>query len=144
MPIDGDASYPVPVKRINQVAHHSLEIGQESALAFQRYYQHLGRKKVIHHVFHGPAERPRRIEGFLQPGARVVIVDDVCTTGGSTITAIEAAREASMTVAGVLCLVDREQGGRANIEAAIPGVPFLSVFTAADVRRAHIALHPAR
>src|SRR3982074_28400 len=60
----------------------------------------------------------RKIEGFLQPGARVVIVDDVCTTGGSTITAIEAAREAGMTVAGVLCLVDREQGGREKIEAA--------------------------
>ena len=81
----------------------------------------------------------RRIEGFLRKGASVVIVDDVCTTGGSTITAIEAAREAGMTVAGVLCLVDREQGGRANIEAAIPGVPFLSVFTATDVRAAHIA-----
>jgi orotate phosphoribosyltransferase len=81
----------------------------------------------------------RRIEGFLKPGASVVIVDDVCTTGGSTITAIEATREAGMIVAGVLCLVDREQGGRANIEAAIPGVPFLSVFTASDVRAAHIA-----
>jgi orotate phosphoribosyltransferase len=83
----------------------------------------------------------RRIEGFLKPGAHVVIVDDVCTTGGSTITAIEATREAGMLVAGVLCLVDREQGGRANIEASIPGVPFLSVFTATDVRAAHIALH---
>jgi orotate phosphoribosyltransferase len=83
----------------------------------------------------------RRIEGFLKKGAQVVIVDDVCTTGGSTITAIETTREAGMIVAGVLCLVDREQGGRANIEAAIPGVPFLSVFTATDVRRAHIALH---
>jgi orotate phosphoribosyltransferase len=81
----------------------------------------------------------RRIEGFLKPGARVVIVDDVCTTGGSTITAIEATREAGMIVAGVLCLVDREQGGRAHIEATIPGVPFLSVFTATDVRAAHIA-----
>lgn len=82
----------------------------------------------------------RRIEGFLKPGAQVVIVDDVCTTGGSTITAIEAAREAGMVVAGVLCLVDREQGGRANIEAAAAGAPFLSVFTASDVRAAHIAL----
>jgi orotate phosphoribosyltransferase len=82
----------------------------------------------------------RRIEGFLRPGAKVVIVDDVCTTGGSTITAIEATREAGMIVAGVLCLVDREQGGRAHIEAAAPGVPFLSVFTATDVRAAHIAL----
>jgi orotate phosphoribosyltransferase len=81
----------------------------------------------------------RRIEGFLSPGAQVVIVDDVCTTGGSTITAIEATREAGMEVAGVFCLVDREQGGRANIEAAIPGVPFLSLFTATEVRAAHIA-----
>jgi orotate phosphoribosyltransferase len=45
-----------------------------------------------------------------------------------------------MHVAGVLCLVDREQGGRAAIEATIPGIPFLSVFTATDVRAAHLAL----
>jgi orotate phosphoribosyltransferase len=82
----------------------------------------------------------RRIEGFSRLAANVVIVDDVCTTGGSTITAIEATREAGMNVAGVICLVDREQGGRANIEATIPGVPFYSVFTATDVRAAHIAL----
>lgn len=82
----------------------------------------------------------RKIEGFLKPGAQVVIVDDVCTTGGSTITAIEAAREAGMVVAGVLCLVDREQGGRAKIEAAAGGAPFLAAFTAEDVRKAHLAL----
>jgi len=89
----------------------------------------------------------RRVEGFLHPGAQVVIVDDVCTTGGSTITAIEATREAGMVVAGVLCLVDREQGGRLNIERALAevpadeGIPFLSIFTATDVRKAHIALN---
>ena len=82
----------------------------------------------------------RRVEGFVRAGAQVVIVDDVCTTGGSTITAIAATREAGMEVAGVLCLVDREQGGRENIEAAIPGVPFVAVFTASDVREAHLAL----
>src|SRR6202046_1044995 len=65
----------------------------------------------------------RRIEGFLKPGAPIVIVDDVCTTGGSTITAIEAARAAGLTVIGVLCLVDREQGGRLNIERALVEVP---------------------
>jgi orotate phosphoribosyltransferase len=86
----------------------------------------------------------RKIEGFLKPGADVVIVDDVCTTGGSTITAIEATREAGMNVAGVLCLVDREQGGRANIEAAIPGIPFISLFTATEVRAAHIAQQKAK
>ncbi|MDP9038148.1 MAG: orotate phosphoribosyltransferase [Acidobacteriota bacterium] len=90
----------------------------------------------------------RRIEGFVQPGAHVVIVDDVCTTGGSTITAIEATRDAGMNVAGVLCLVDREQGGRLNIERALAEIPtgfsapipFHAVFTATDVRRTHIAL----
>ena len=83
----------------------------------------------------------RRIEGFAQPGARVIIVDDVCTTGGSTITAIHAAREAGMTVAAVLCLVERqEHNGRPAVEAAAQGAPFLAAFTADDVRRAHIAL----
>ncbi|HXB61294.1 MAG TPA: orotate phosphoribosyltransferase [Acidobacteriaceae bacterium] len=82
----------------------------------------------------------RKVEGFLKPGAKVVIVDDVCTTGGSTITAIESAREAGMIVVGVLCLVDREQGGRANIEKIAAPAPFLSLFTAQDVRAAHIAL----
>ena len=83
----------------------------------------------------------RKIEGFLKPGSQVVIVDDVCTTGGSTITAIEAAREAGMVVAGVLCLVDREQGGQVKIEAAAHGAPFVAAFTAEDVRKAHLALN---
>ncbi len=88
----------------------------------------------------------RRVEGFLQPGADVVIVDDVCTTGSSTILAIEAAREAGMNVIGVLCLVDREQGGRIHIEQALAAfagdtkLPFFSIFTASDVRGAHLAL----
>jgi orotate phosphoribosyltransferase len=84
----------------------------------------------------------RRIEGFLEPGARVVIVDDVCTTGASTIAGIEAAREAGMVVTGVLCLVERqEHNGRPAVEAAAgPGVPFLAAFTASDVRARHIEL----
>ncbi len=81
----------------------------------------------------------RRLEGFLQPGAEVVIVDDVSTTGGSTIQAIEATEKAGMKVIGILCLVDREQGGRANIEFAHPDAPFSAVFTASDVRKAHKA-----
>jgi orotate phosphoribosyltransferase len=82
----------------------------------------------------------RRLEGFHKLGAHVVIVDDVCTTGGSTITAIEATKESGMNVIGVLCLVDREQGGRANIEAAAPHAPFHALFTATDIRAAHLSL----
>jgi orotate phosphoribosyltransferase len=53
----------------------------------------------------------RRIEGDLEPGSRVVIVDDVVTTGGSTLRAIEAAVEAGHRIAAVISLVDREEGG---------------------------------
>ena len=81
----------------------------------------------------------RRIEGFQEKGARVVIVDDVCTTGSSTVQAIEAAREFGFEVVGVLCLVEREEaGGRPNVEKAAAPAPFVSLFTASDVRREHL------
>jgi orotate phosphoribosyltransferase len=81
----------------------------------------------------------RRIEGFCREGARVVIVDDVCTTGASTINALEAAREAGMIVAAVVCIVEREEAkGRPAVESAAAGAPFLSLFTANDVRAEHI------
>src|ERR1700756_2505750 len=82
----------------------------------------------------------RRIEGFLEKGAPVIIVDDVCTTGASTITAIEAAKEAEMNVIAAICLVEREEAkGRPAVEAACEGAPFLRLFTAHDVREAHVA-----
>jgi orotate phosphoribosyltransferase len=81
----------------------------------------------------------RRIEGFCREGARVVIVDDVCTTGASTINAIEAAREAGMIVAAVVCIVERQEAnGRPAVEAAAAGAPFLALFTANDVRAEHV------
>jgi len=81
----------------------------------------------------------RRIEGFCRKGARVVIVDDVCTTGASTIAAIEAAREAGMVVAAAVCIVEREEAnGRPAVEAAAGGAPFLRLFTANDVRAEHV------
>jgi orotate phosphoribosyltransferase len=81
----------------------------------------------------------RRIEGYCRPGARIVIVDDVCTTGASTINAIEAARQAGMTVAAVVCIVEREEAnGRPAVEAAAQGAPFLRLFTASQVRAEHV------
>jgi orotate phosphoribosyltransferase len=81
----------------------------------------------------------QRIEGFREAGARVVIVDDVCTTGASTIQAIEAAREFGFNVIGVMCLVEREEaGGRPNVERAAAPAPLVSLFTANDVRREHV------
>jgi len=81
----------------------------------------------------------QRIEGFRESGAPVVIVDDVCTTGGSTIQAIEAAREFGFRVIGVICLVEREEAkGREAIEQVADGIPFVSIFTASDVRAEHL------
>ena len=81
----------------------------------------------------------QRIEGFHEKGARVVIVDDVCTTGASTVQAIEAAREFGFEVVGAMCLVEREEAkGRPNVEKAAAPAPFISIFTARDVREQHL------
>src|ERR1700750_1043312 len=81
----------------------------------------------------------QRIEGFRETGARVVIVDDVCTTGASTIQAIEAARGFGFEVVGAMCLVERQEaGGRPNVEKAAAPAPFVAIFTAQDVRKEHL------
>src|ERR1700691_1432419 len=81
----------------------------------------------------------QRIEGFRQKGARVVIVDDVCTTGASTVQAIEAAREFGFEVVGAMCLVEREEAkGRPSVEKAAAPAEVVSIFTASDVRAEHV------
>ena len=87
---------------------------------------------------HGTSQR---IEGFREKGARVVIVDDVCTTGSSTVQAIEAAREYGFEVVGVMCLVERQDAhGRPNVEKAAAPANFISIFTATEVRKEHLAV----
>lgn len=68
------------------------------------------------------------IEGAFETGDRVVVVEDVITTGGSALKAVDAIRAAGGTVLGVLALVDRQEGGREAIEAA--GLPVMSLVTA--------------
>jgi len=77
--------------------------------------------------------RGQLIEGCFEPGARVVIVEDVITTGGSALKACEAVNMARGEVIGVLGLVDREEGGRAAIEAA--GLNTIVLYTANDLKR---------
>src|ERR1700724_273514 len=80
----------------------------------------------------------RRIEGFQEKGARVIIVDDVCTTGSSTVQAIEAAREFGFRIVGIMCLVERkEANGRPHVERTAAGVPFIAIFTNNDIREEH-------
>lgn len=75
--------------------------------------------------------RHRLIEGNFSPGDLVVVVDDVITTGGSTIQAIEAIEAAGGIIAFALVLVDREEGGRTNIEQR--GHTVVPIFTRSDV-----------
>ncbi|HEX5726913.1 MAG TPA: orotate phosphoribosyltransferase [Longimicrobiaceae bacterium] len=60
----------------------------------------------------------KRVEGCFAAGDRVVVVEDVITTGGSALKAIEAVKAEGGEVLAVLALVDREEGGRENIERA--------------------------
>ena len=60
------------------------------------------------------------IEGDLTEGARVVIIDDVATTGGSTVKAIERAGEQGLVVERAVVLVDRQEGGLDNIRRYVP------------------------
>ena len=122
------------------VAMLSAQEGQSRAEAGQER-----RRAFVHGFLVRKAEKAhgtgRRIEGFRKQGARAVIVDDVCTTGASTVQAIEAAREAGFNIIGVLCLVEREEaGGRAAVEAVAGAAPFVAIFQAAEVRQAHLRL----
>lgn len=83
------------------------------------------------------------IETNLAPGANVVVIEDVVTTGGSTITAVQRAREAGLNVIGVLAVIDREEGGRENIEREAK-CKFKSLFTKTDLLEMHKKLNPPK
>lgn len=109
---------------VSAVARESLESGQvlDGFLVRKEAKGH-GRGQFVEGVRKGE-------------GQRAIVVEDVCSTGGSAHKAIERAREFGLEVVGAVCLVDREMGGRAAIEAA--GCGFESVFVMNDL------LDPAR
>jgi orotate phosphoribosyltransferase len=76
----------------------------------------------------------RWIEGpVLEPGERCLVVEDVVTTGGSVIHAIERVREEGFEVAGVVTVLDRLSGGEEAIQAAADGAPYTPLTTIDDV-----------
>jgi orotate phosphoribosyltransferase len=79
--------------------------------------------------------RGRRIEGCFEPGARVVVVEDVITSGGSARQAIREVEAEHGQVLAVLALVDREEGGRAAIEEA--GHRVIALYTASELKQVH-------
>ena len=78
---------------------------------------------------HGTAQR---IEGGLPTGARCVVIEDSMTSGGSALDAVRSAQQHGAVVAGVLTLVDRQEGGRERILSET-GLEVVSVFTAREL-----------
>jgi orotate phosphoribosyltransferase len=70
--------------------------------------------------------------GDITPGGRVVVVEDVITTGGSVLKAVKAAREFGLQVVKVLILVDRQEGGKEAVAREVPEVE--AIFTISDLR----------
>jgi orotate phosphoribosyltransferase len=75
---------------------------------------------------HGSKEM---VEGIVKPGDRVALVDDVLTTGGSVLQAIQEVERLRAEIAAVICIVDRLEGAR---EALTPRYPFMPIFTIRD------------
>jgi len=73
----------------------------------------------------------KMIEGILEPGDVVLLVEDIATTGGQVLEAAEILTEAGAKVDRIVCVIDRKQGARENIEAA--GYLFESILTKEDL-----------
>jgi len=108
----------------------SYAIAHASALAQERGDGELVRAFTVRKEAkqHGTG---RQIEGPFVSGDRVIVVEDVITTGGSALKAVEAIRAAGGQVLGVLALVDREEGGREAIEAA--GLQVIAMVRASEL-----------
>ncbi len=85
------------------------------------------------------------IEGNLKRGDKVVIVDDVITTGKSTIEAINRAREAGLSIVKVIVLVDRQEGGYEEVAKAVADIKAdFKVIEAVVTREELMAVHRSR
>jgi orotate phosphoribosyltransferase len=81
----------------------------------------------------------KRLEGVFAAGQRVCVVEDVVTSGGALLAAVEALREAGLHVSAAICVVDREEGGADAIAAA--GLPFRALYTTSQLG---VGTSPAR
>jgi orotate phosphoribosyltransferase len=73
----------------------------------------------------------KQVEGVLNKGDRIVIVEDVATTGGQALEAAAVLKESGASVLAIIATIDRQEGARENVEKA--GIRFESLFTKADL-----------
>jgi len=108
-----------------------MTLGADPMVAAVAVVSHLEGKPIPAFIVRGEVKghgTQKRIEGPLKAGARVAIVDDVITTGGSVLRAIEAAEAAGFKVVKVVVLLDRQQGGADEIRRG--GYDFSAILTA--------------
>ena len=109
----------LPCERIAGVPYAALPIGTAVAIAADKPLIYPRKEAKAHGL-------GKLIEGAWQPGDRVVIIEDLITSGGSTIETAATLRAAGMIVEHTIVLIDREQGGVANL--AQDGITAHSVF----------------
>jgi len=117
----------LPCDRIAGVPYAALPIGTAVALTADKPLIYPRKEAKAHGL-------GKDIEGAWHPGERVVIIEDLITKGGSTLQTVERLRAVGLQVEHVIVLIDREQGGVANLAAA--GVTAHSVFTISEVLEA--------
>jgi len=113
------------IKDLNVAGVGGLTFGADPIAVAAAFASELNRQPI--HAFSIRKTRKdhgivRWIEGNLKPGDRVAVIDDVATTGGSTVKAIERAKSEGMNVVKAVILVDRQEGGLDNIRQHVPDV----------------------
>ena len=103
-----------------------------TAIALESWHRQRPLKAFIVRKESKPHGLQRQVEGPIAPGDRAVIVDDVLTTGGSILQAIEAVEAIGVVVDQVMVILDRLEGGRERIQER--GYPVTSLFTLDDLR----------
>lgn len=114
----------IPCERIAGVPYAALPIGTAVSLAADVPLIY-PRKEVKTHGL------GKDLEGLWQPGERVVVIEDLITSGGSTITTAERLRAVGLIIDHVIVLIDREQGGVEKLAAA--GITAHSVFRLTEI-----------
>jgi len=137
----------LPLLESDVTAVGGLTMGADPiAIGLSMYAHAHGRELRWFTVRKGPKQHglQRQIEGGLPAHSRVAILDDVVTTGTSTIEAIEKCNSAGHVVVQALALVDREQGGLESVQRILGSeVPVQSIFTKSEIHHAWQVLHPS-
>lgn len=122
-----------------------LTLGADPLATATAYTAHLEKRSLEAFIVR---KEPKRhgtmswIEGNVKRGDSVLILEDVITSGGSSIKAVKRAQESGLRVMGVIALIDRQEGGREAVEAT--GLPFHAILTREEIFKVYCRRHKIR